>query len=355
MNNSEKIRTALIFGGAGYEHDISVKSAEHLLQELRGGELDIIPVFIEKDGSFYISEQKNASAETIASGKAALRSAFPTKISGKSGLITDGGFIPIDAAIPLLHGDFGEDGKIQGLLELADIPFVGCDTVCGAVSSDKAYSKLVAESVGVPTVRGISLTPASSIDSAISDSESTLGYPVFVKPTRLGSSVGASVAHNRKELTASLRSALSLGAGYTVIEEYVCCARELECAFFEHKSKQYFTNIGEIRCKDGFYDYENKYSQISHAEIYTVADIPKEMADRIREYSARIVNSLGCRDLSRIDFFLSQDGRLYFNEINTMPGLTSTSMFPRLAADIGFPLSELFAGFTRAALRRCGC
>jgi D-alanine-D-alanine ligase len=172
------------------------------------------------------------------------------------------------------------------------------------------------------------------------------------KPSRLGSSVGASIATNRPQLLRAIDTALSLGGGFAVIEEYLEGARELECAFFELKGKQYFTNIGEIRCKNGFYDYDNKYSSESQASLFTKSDIPDNISDRIHEYSSKLVSSIGCRDLSRVDFFLSKDGKLYFNEINTMPGLTAVSMFPRLVRDFGFSLSELFIGFIDSALER---
>ena len=158
MKKQNSLRVALLFGGAGYEHNISVKSAEHLQRELSKTDLDVFPVFISSDGSFYVPECRGASVREISAAKVPLHSVFPAMLNGKRGLISDSkDFSELDCAIPILHGDFGEDGRIQGLLDSARIPYVGCDTVCGALSSDKVYTKLVANSVGIPTVRGVSL------------------------------------------------------------------------------------------------------------------------------------------------------------------------------------------------------
>ena len=350
MNEKISRRVALIFGGCGCEHDVSVLGAINVESALKEAGIKSVPILIKRGGGWFASADPEASAVTLTNESAELFSVFPTRLDGKAGFISRGGFFEVDVALPLLHGDCGEDGRIQGLLETVGIPFIGCDTTCGALSSDKAYTKLIAKSIGIPTVSGISLSPGDSLDTAICTAESELGYPIFVKPTRLGSSIGASAAGCRDELRRALDTATAIGRGYVLAEKYISGARELECAFFECYGKQYFTNIGEIRCEGGFYDFNTKYSESSTAHLTASASLPQEIRDTVREYAKRIVHALGCRHLSRIDFFLA-DGVIYFNEINTMPGMTRSSMFPRLVEGEGISLSEFLSDLVESTAR----
>ncbi len=352
MNKTNSCRVALIFGGAGYEHDISVMGARDTEVLLLKSGISIFPIIIKKDGGWYSAKKARATVAELADESMPLSPVFPIRLGEKRGFFKDGEIIAVDTALPLLHGDFGEDGKIQGALASADIPYIGCETISGAVCADKAYTKIIASSLGIPTVKGIFITKEAT-SSALVRAEAELKYPMFIKPTRLGSSVGAETASCREELLSALEKARALGSGFAIVEEFIGGARELECAFFELDGKQYFTNIGEIGCEHGFYDYDNKYSDRTCAKITSSASIPEELAERIKDYSRKIVSALGCRDLARIDFFLSKSGELYFNEINTMPGMTGVSMFPRLLADYGIPPNELLSklAFQSAARR----
>ena len=326
MKEKQLPRVALIFGGVGYEKEVSVLGADNLYRLIDSEKYDKIPIFIDKSGAFLMPEGEALPSE-IAVGAVRTHEVFPTLSHGVGGLGGEGRFLPIDAAFPLLHGNFGEDGVVQGALTCAKIPFVGCDTVASAASRDKMLLKCIADSLGIPTARAI-LTVEGEIDSAIKECKRTLGYPVFVKPTRLGSSIGAGKAENAEQLKERLALALSLDKR-AIIEEYIEIEKELECAYFSARGEEIFTSPGEILA-GGFYDYEQKYAASSTAVVKAAVCADAALLERLREYSGRLVRALSIRDISRIDFLLSRDGRLYFNEINTMPGFTAASLYLRL-------------------------
>ncbi len=338
---------ALIFGGEGQEHDISVMGADFVRGELIKAGYAVLPIFISTEGEWLICEGEPL-ADAV-QNEAVLKDTFPVRISGRSGFLLHGELLPVQAAFPLLHGELGEDGVVQGALRCAKIPFVGCDTVCGAVACDKAFTKLIANELGVPTVEGFFTDSSAERKDIISRAEE-MGFPVFIKPTRLGSSVGAGIARGREEAEAKVNAAAELGHGRILVERFIEGARELECAVMRINGKLLFTNIGEIFCKCGFYDYDSKYAEGSKSDILTSADITPEQRGIIKDYSGRIAEALGVSGLSRIDFFMDPLGNIYFNEINTMPGMTAVSMFPRLAADFGFPMPRLLRALIEEAL-----
>ena len=263
---------------------------------------------------------------------------YPVRISEKSGFILNGEILEVAAAIPLLHGDFGEDGKIQGALSTAHIPFVGCECFSGAVASDKIYSKIIAEHLSVPTVKWVLADKESTYPEAKKEAEESIGYPMFIKPPTLGSSIGAHKVSCEKEFKDAFLDAKSSGDGRVLIEKYVDTVCEIECAVFYDK-KMLFAPYGRI-CTDGaVYDYLGKYENRSSPTVIHGKGVnPKE--EKIIEYSKRIAEFLMLRHLSRIDFFLSSDGEIYFNEINTFPGMTSTSLYPLITEDMGYGYGE---------------
>ena len=392
MSSVKKPRVALIFGGRGYERDVSVRGAENLFSLIPNEKYEKILIFIDREGRFLmprcqISEETRCQAHCTASGEAdskeisplrlasgeadsreisPLRLAsgeaetfevYPACVSTKGGFLMGGDFLPIDAAFPLLHGNFGEDGIVQGALECAKIAYVGCDTLGSAMARDKALVGAVAERLSIPTPRFI-LCKKDRVSEAISESEELFGYPVFVKPTSLGSSFGAGVAKSREELILSLDKAFSLSKR-VMIQEYINIEKELECAYFGANGEELFTNLGEIRA-DGFYDYDKKYGALeirseeneSAPKVREFSDVGEEIEKLAHEYALRLVRFLSLRDLSRIDFFLSKDGRLYFNEINTMPGFTNTSLYTRLLTRCGISPSQLVCSLIDGAIAR---
>ena len=363
----------LLFGGEGAEHNISIESAEALYSELSSVGIKPRSVYIDKSGGWFIGKRSD-SPKDLSSPHAKRREVYPVRRYGKGGLLSGARFIRASTAIPVLHGNLGEDGTVAGALKISGIPFVGCGVTPSAVCADKALTKRIADTLGIPTVPSVTLkkegvltakerilgallfpteektgefclqNSAGAVSVSKDKQKMRLLFPIFVKPTNLGSSLGASVARNECELADALERAFSL-SDCVLAESFIEGVRELECAYFEHKGKQYFTNIGEIHHGGSFYGYDEKYS--SRQTKIALADIDAELSERIREYSRALVCALGIRQLSRIDFFLSSDGKLYFNEINTMPGLTAASMFPFLVRDTGFSVGEIFLGLLR--------
>lgn len=318
MTNKKQI--ALFFGGRGYEHSVSVSGAKNLLSLIDRERYGVYTVFIEKSGKMRLTTPDLEVGEAV----------FPILDEGRGALLTESGErLQIDCAFPLLHGDFGEDGSVQGLLASCSLPFVGSDTRASAICLDKAATKALAEALGIPTVPWRLLTGGEDYTD--------LELPLFIKPTGLGSSVGASPAHSREELIAAIRSAATLGGGRVLAERLISPIRELECAYFSAQGEEIVSYPGEILC-DGFYSYERKYSAEA-AGTSSRADVSRELAERMREHTRRLCQTIGVRHLARVDFFLSGEA-LYLNEINTMPGMTASSLYPRLLLGAGISPAE---------------
>lgn len=311
----DKKQVAIFFGGRGYEHSVSVSGAKNLLPLIDGERYGVHTVLIEKSGRMRLSESGTE--------------VFPIMREGVGALLTEEGcIIPIDCAFPLLHGDYGEDGTLQGLLASLCIPFVGSDARASAICLDKAVTKAAAEALGIPTVPWRLITDGRGTD---------LVPPLFIKPDCLGSSVGASPVRSDDDLSAAIAAAGELGGGRVLAEGLIEPLRELECAYFSAQGEELFSHPGEILC-DGFYSYGRKYSDKA-AESVCRAELPTAITERIREYASALCRFIGVRHLARVDFFLSGE-RLYFNEINTMPGMTERSLYLRLLESEGISPAE---------------
>lgn len=327
MSNERKPTVALIFGGRGHECEVSIKGKEKVFPLIDRNKFDPYPIFIDKSGRWLIGENQ----------------VFPSKRGFFCPETKE--FYKADCAFPLLHGDFGEDGRVQGALECADIPYVGCDSQAGAVCRDKSFVKTLAHSLGIPTLPHLLILRGEGLDYALRLCEGSFDYPMFIKPCRLGSSVGASSARGRRELVSSLTRAFCLGER-VIVEPCLDSKRELECGYFAVKGKELFTNPGEILL-DGLYDYEKKY--LSGTKLSVRADLDSECAERIREYSRRLARALSVRGLCRVDFFLS-GGQLYFNEINTMPGFTGESLYLKMIETEGYSAAQAINMLVESAL-----
>ena len=321
MNENNKVCFALIYGGRGRESEVSVRGKNHILPLFDQNTYHVIEIFIDKKGRWLIGGSE----------------VFPHR--GGFYCPESGELHKVDAAIPLLHGDFGEDGRVQGALDCVDIPYVGCDTLAGAVCRDKVFVKMIAEKLSIPTLPYRLILGREGIDYAVRVLEESLSYPMFIKPARLGSSLGASAAETRRQLISALTLAFTM-VDRVIVEPCLTYKRELECGYFSVKSKELFTNPGEILHK-GTYGYDEKYLS-GEVGLAIRADVSDEIRDAVREYSRRLVRALGIRHLARVDFFLSDDGRLYFNEVNTMPGFTHSSLYAKMLEAEGIPKSEIF-------------
>ena len=331
MKNDSRRAVALIYGGRGAEAPISVLSAEYVLPLIDRKSYLPLAVFITPEGQWLYNG----------------RQVCPAYMDGVSGLLSQSGMIPVDCALPLLHGDFGEDGVVQGALKNAKIPFVGSDVCASAVTSDKAITKAVAQSLEIPTL------PYTLVGSEADLSAKWLPpFPLFVKPTSLGSSIGAGVARDLKELTLAVRNALSL-CPRVMIEPYLEGVREIECGYFSSGDLSVLTECGEIVSSCGFYDYDSKYRNAGDVKISLCAHIPENISGRVRQYSKMLIDAIGITDLCRVDFFLFGES-LYFNEINSIPGFTSASLYPRMLEAAGIPPALLLDRLIDKAMGREG-
>jgi D-alanine-D-alanine ligase len=342
----------VVFGGRSGEHEVSLASARAIMEALRrDGRHEVVPVGITREGRWISSEDpmrelEAASREIIGAGSAA---APPAKTGEKipSTLST------VDVVFPVLHGPYGEDGTIQGMLELAGIPYVGSGVLASAVGMDKITMKKIFAHHGLPQVEWVGLTRRDwegDGDGWIGRVEDSLGYPCFVKPANLGSSVGIARATDAAQLRSALEEAAALDR--RLIIEAGVDARELEVSVLGNERPE-VSLPGEILVKKNeFYDYEAKYSE-GGMELVVPADIPEETTGELRRVARAAYESIDAAGMARVDFFLERDcGRLLLNEINTIPGFTSTSVYSRLWAASGLPYEDLLDRLIALALER---
>lgn len=314
-----KKKVAVLYGGRGCEHDISVSSAENLFRVIDRERYLPIPIYIDKGGVWHTPDGE-------------------VTLSSSAGLLFGGKPLGCEVVFPILHGDYGEDGSIAGALEAVGIDYVGPRATTGAILIDKAYTKMLAENIGIPTVPYVTVDRRTRMDEAIQKIEKRLGYPVFVKPATLGSSIGAARADTRSDLALAIADALSLG-DKALVERYVDGRREIEVAYLGYQGGEIITPGGEI-ITDGWYDYNEKYSDKSGARVIARADVTEGVAERLTDYTRRLVRLFGIRQISRLDYFVLGE-EIYLNEINAMPGFTEASLYPRLIAECGISPTEL--------------
>lgn len=330
-----KRNVALIFGGEGKEREISELSAASLAALIDAERYNLILIGITENGDWYIYDGhpcliKNGGWQI---DKKRLEKTFPVKLGGRSGFLSGDEIISVDCAVPCLHGDFGEDGVIQGALTAAHINYVGQTVYASAATSDKSYAKLAAVHVGIPTAKWTVCTSADT-DVAMAEAEEQIGYPMFLKPTRLGSSYGAHPVRSKEEFASAYRDAYSYEAR-VLVEELIPAKYELECAYLE-SGGILLAPYGKIATNGKFYGYEEKYDSESSSKAAVDRDgIEARVKDAALKYSDALVRFLELKHLSRIDFFVTEDGSVYFNEINTFPGMTETSLYPILTEAFG--------------------
>ena len=350
--NRSRTRLVVLFGGQSAEHDVSRSSARHVLAAADPDRYDIEPIGITKAGQWLAAE---AAAAALAAGADALPEL----------LAVDGP--PVDAAgvlaprspaerivvFPLLHGPMGEDGTVQGMLELAGVPYVGCGVLSSALAMDKTKAKEIFAATGIPQVPWSSFSEREvrdvGIEAFATKLTGSLPFPMFVKPANMGSSIGVSKARDLGELVAAIELALTYDE-WVVVEEGVQ-AREIECAVLGNAAPR-ASVPGEIVTAADFYDYEDKYFA-GTAETVIPADLDLETAAELQELAVRAFTALRCEGLARVDFFFEHPGRgLLLNEINTMPGFTPISMYPQMWQASGVPYGALIDELVELALER---
>lgn len=354
-----KYNVCVLFGGISPEHEVSLRSAEAVLRHIDPDKYNIFPIGITKEGDWllYGSDDYSKLPDGSWKDEPNNRKATISPIRGQGLLIFEGDCVVrvlIDVVFPALHGENGEDGAIQGLLQLAGIPYVGPHIAASAVAMDKTLTKLVMDHAGIPQAAW-QLVKSSELpqhmESVADTIEQRFSYPVFVKPAGTGSSVGVSKAKDREALKNALDAAGKFGEKI-LVEEFVD-GKEVEVAVLGNISPA-ASVCGEIDSGAEFYDYDAKYLTDSSV-AYIPARIPDEIAEQVREMAVKAYCAVGCHGLSRVDFFVTHaDQKIVFNEINTLPGFTSISMYPKLFGASGIPFGELVDQLLALALEAQG-
>lgn len=353
-----KTNVAVLFGGKSTEHEISCLSANTIVKALNPERYQVHQVFISKEGLWYYYEGEIASLAPQQVEKTAPPAAILPGQPEKGLWIKqedEWRMLPIDVVIPVLHGKNGEDGTVQGLLEMAGIPYVGCGVLASAASMDKLTTKRVVMPIGIRQAKyeAVFTRELTQMEAVLDRVEAALPYPVYVKPANAGSSVGVSKAKSRAELAEALQLAAQHDSRILVEETIV--GREVECAVLgnsEAAEPPKASGVGEILAADTFYTYEAKYH---NAESKTVLDpdLPPETIEEIRRDACQIFQAVNGSGLSRVDFFVeSGTGEVVFNEINTFPGFTAISMYPMLWKHQGYDISALVDELIRLGLAR---
>jgi len=357
-----KIRVVVLFGGQSSEHEVSRISAKSVLENLDPHKYDVRMIGITKSGEWLrydgdIRYLPTGEWEEIARGRLLSEPARPERDAATCmDLIAardkDGRRETVDVVFPVLHGPNGEDGSVQGLLQLAGIPYVGCDILSSAVCMDKEFTKIVLAQAGIPTAKYIRVY-RDEIEGSVQVLKSMvgerIGWPCFVKPANAGSSVGVTKVKQPEALPEALR----LAAKYDnkiLIEEFIE-GRELECAVLGNRHPM-ASVVGEIIPCNEFYDYNAKYLD-GKSETIIPADIEPHIAEQVRDYAVKAFRALGCSGLSRVDFFLQKGtDRVFLNELNTMPGFTEISMYSKLWEASGIPYPELIDRLIQLAFEK---
>src|SRR5271167_900257 len=355
---AERLRVALLFGGRSAEHDVSVISAGNVFRALDPARYDTVPIGITRSGVWLLSSL-NDGAFPAAVPESGPRVALVPGGAGRLAILPQrDAAVPdlsrvVDVVFPVLHGPFGEDGTVQGAAEIAGVAYVGSGVLGSAAAMDKDVAKRLMRDGGLPIARFLSFAQgdAPAFDAVVAQ----LGRPVFVKPARLGSSVGISKAGTREEFADAIAEAFRHDLKI-LVEEFVR-GREIECGVLEGEDGSLMAPPpGEIvpSNRPGFYTYEAKYLDEEGAAIKVPADLNRDISDKVRKLSIEAFRALGCEGLARIDFFLREDGKLIVNEVNTLPGFTNISMYPKVFEAMGVSYPELVDRLIRHALARAG-
>jgi D-alanine-D-alanine ligase len=362
----QKLRIGIIFGGRSGEHEVSIRSARSVIEAIDRSKYEVVPIAITKEGNWLgaAASVKLFPVETqrlLTDEKQGRADANVTILGdpSRSGLVRLGSRASeperLDVVFPVLHGTFGEDGTLQGLLEMAAIPFVGCGTLASACGMDKVTMKVLFKDAGLPICRHTWLLRSEwdhDKNKVIRKIVREIGVPCFVKPANLGSSVGVSKATDKKSLAKGIDLAARYDRKIMVEEEVV--GREIECAVIGNEEPraslpgEYVIHEESAR----FLDYTEKYSSTGHVEFLVPAKIPKATVKKIQAMAAVAYKSIDASGLSRVDFFLKPDGELLINEINTLPGLTEVSGFPKMWEASGVPFKSVIDQLIQMAIER---
>ncbi len=342
----KKINVGIVFGGRSGEHEVSLNSAYNVMKAIDGDKFDITPIGITKEGKWVVYD---GDIELIKDGTWVNNVTMPEK---NLSVLSDGSLENIDVFFPVLHGTFGEDGTIQGLFDIMDVPYVGCGVLASSVAMDKVATKEICKAAGVHTGEYAMLRKTEilgDMDKCVKLIELCFEYPVFVKPANMGSSVGISKATDTKSLKAALTEAIKYDTKL-IIEAFVA-GREVEVAVLGNEDAE-ASVVGEVIPCNDFYDYEAKYLSGDSSVVIIPADISEELSERVRRLAVKAYNAIGASGLARVDFFIEDGGNVLLNEINTLPGFTNISMYPKLWQATGIEYRDLITKLIGLAYER---
>jgi len=357
------LRLAVLCGGRSGEHEVSLQSAYGIFNALDRKRFEPLLVAIDKEGVWRMGDADSLLLDPrdperirLAAGSPAV---VPTLLDGRCRLLsTEDGkrLAELDAVLPIIHGTDGEDGALQGLLQLLDVPYVGADVTGSVLGMDKDVGKRLLAMADLPVAPYRAFRGRAEAEAAFEDLSQSLGLPLFVKPANLGSSVGVTRAGDRAEYLAAVAEAFAFGE--KIVVEQAVPGREVECSVlgspYSEKYPPAASRVGEIRPRDGFYSYRAKYLDPEGAELIVPADLPPEVEERVRELSLRVFDVMECDGMARVDFFVRDNGGVLVNELNTLPGFTPISMYPKLWEASGLSYTELLTRLVELALERAG-
>lgn len=353
MSQSRKIRVGILFGGKSAEHEVSLQSAKNVIDAIDKEKYEVVPIGIEKSGRWILGQANDLLINADDPKAIALNTgSHPVALAPESdGKVTDLAKHTIDTTVdvvfPLLHGPFGEDGTVQGLFKLANIPFVGPSVLGSAVGMDKDVMKRLLREADIPVAKFLTLRRHQDVNQQ--DIIASLGLPMFVKPANMGSSVGIRKVVTEQELVDAISDAFRYDT--KVIVEEAVVGREIECSVLGNENP-IASVLGEIMPTHDFYSYEAKYLDENGATLQIPADLPAEVTQRIQDTAVKVFQTLECEGLGRVDFFVKEDGEILVIEINTMPGFTKISMYPRLWEASGISYPELINRLLELAIAR---
>ncbi len=341
-----KQRVGVIFGGRSGEHEVSVRSARSVIEALDRERWEVVPIGMTQAGNWLSTAETEAA---LASGAEALQEGGLQ--TWEPGALADLGVC--DIAFPIIHGAYGEDGCLQGLLELLDLPYTGSGVAASATGLDKAMQKALFREAGIPTARYVVLREweiERDREGTQRFIEHEVGYPCYTKPANGGSSIGVTHVMSREDLAGGIAAALAYDE--KILIEEGLHGREIECAVIGNERPEAAFAVGEVEPDRDFYDYASKYSRDSRSTLHVPARIPRAAAQQVRELAVRMYLEMGCEGYARIDFFVYDDGQPMGNEVNTLPGFTSISMFPRLWDASGLSHTDLLSRILDFAIAR---
>lgn len=351
-----KRRVGVIFGGKSAEHEVSLQSAKNIVDAIDKEKFDVTLLGIDKQGQWHINDASNyllhaENPALIALNHSNKNVALVPGQESSQLIEADSANVigQLDVVFPIVHGTLGEDGSLQGLLRMANIPFVGAGVLGSAVSMDKDVTKRLLRDAGLEVAPFVTLTRSNRAQHSFEQLSAQLGSPLFIKPANQGSSVGVSRVSDRAGYEKAV--ALAFSFDHKVLVESAIVGREIECAVLGNDQPQ-ASLCGEIVLSDEFYSYDTKYINEQGAKVVVPAAISEQASDKVRDVALRAFRALDCLGMARVDVFLTEDERVIVNEINTLPGFTNISMYPKLWAASGMSYSQLITTLIELALER---